>query len=88
MPTKHTRRARKPLAERVTWKNDGRIIYWASVGGFTLMVGRWGPGEWQVECGAFAVKHLFKATSSKAAKAEALRIVQRAVLEAAEAWKD
>jgi hypothetical protein len=90
MPTKHTRRARKPLAERVKWEqSEGKPEYIScSHGGVVFVIdGRWHK-RWNLWSNDLRIDVNLKAKSANAAKAEALRIVQRAVLEAAEAWKD
>lgn len=82
------RKAGKTLAERVAWLSEGNIIFWASIARLTVVVSRIGNREWEVECWQIGVKTTVLAKTPRLAKAEALRIVQAAVLQAADEWKD
>lgn len=82
----------KPLAERVEWRDQpvhGMQLAQATIGGIAIEV--IGPigGEYRIGCDMLPTGRMYvKDAGLPAAKLEALRIVQRAVLEAAEHWRD
>jgi hypothetical protein len=82
---------RKPLAERVRWKDEGACIYSCSLGGVRVVVFDWPAKKkavwWGLSRGNNRDRRL-KSRTLTAAKAEALRIVQVDVLRRAEEWRE
>lgn len=78
---------RKPLVERVEWTAPRGTGFEGRLGGLSIRI--WPHGHsWRVQAAGYVDTYFKVDGDVEAAKAEALRIVQRAVLEAAEAWKD
>lgn len=81
---------KRTLAERVKWHAQGDIgIFDARLGVFHVELFKDGGPWWSVRCDPVQEILRFRVAGGvDAAKAEALRIVQKAVLDAAAAWSD
>lgn len=78
----------KPLAERVRWIDGHNPGFGATCfyGGLCVTVNYLSPGRWELH--RLGGVQVIGGLSIDAAKAEALRIVQAAVLRAAKEWAD
>jgi hypothetical protein len=80
-------KAKKPLAKRVTWLKFSATGYQVTMSGVCLVMHKCVGGIWSVE--SMRRRWSFHGVRKVSdAKARALVIVQDAVLEAAEAWRD
>jgi hypothetical protein len=81
-------KAKKLLAKRGKWvkfPNPCDALF--MLGGVSVQIMPWQVrGQWEMR--AMGNAYIVKAATLVKAKAKALRIVQKAVLEAAEAWRD
>lgn len=85
-----------PLAERVTWQATGPHSWEFTLGEYRVQLfrlkemreTRWWKVAWSQRVAHWDGDVTFPQPEFDAAQAEALRIVQRAVLKAAEAWRD
>lgn len=80
--------SKKPLSKRVKWikfpnPHDSVCL----LGGMSVVITPWQErGHWEMR--ALGNSYIIKAKTLSAAKAKALRIVQKAILEAAAEWSD
>lgn len=80
---------RKPLVERVKWEKRESWLQICEHAGLEVRLIKDVQGKWAVKYREGDWYRYFDCKGGwKAAKIEALRIVQAAVLEAAEAWRD